>query len=136
MEPLSFEFVTVEEAKKILDGEPPVQAAPDWSELRRAPSPEDAALSDVAMRWLVSLPAGARPLVLCRRYPRIGNQLAALSANPVALHAFLVELLIDKRGGRQGFPEGIALELSRLHEYVVQQLPGANEAPGWPDLTD
>ncbi|SOZ39933.1 hypothetical protein [Cupriavidus neocaledonicus] len=136
MEPLSFEFVTVEEAKKILDGEPPVQAAPDWSELRRAPSPEDAALSDVAMRWLLSLPAAARPLVLCRRYPRIGNQLAALAANPAALHAFLVELLIDKRGGRQGFPEGIALELSRLHEYVVQQLPGASEAPGWPDLAD
>ncbi|WP_354675459.1 hypothetical protein [Cupriavidus alkaliphilus] len=136
MEPLSFEFVTVEEAKKILDGEPPVQAAPDWSELRRAPSPDDAVLSDVAMRWLLSLPAGARPLLLCRRYPRIGNQLAALSANPAALHAFLVELLIDKRGGRQGFPDGIALELSRLHEYVALQLPGANETPGWPDLTD
>ena len=136
MEPLSFEFVTVEEARKILDGAPPVQAAPDWSEQRRAPSPQDAALSDGAMRRLLSLPAGARPLVLCRRYARIGNQLAALAANPAALHAFLVELLIDKRGGRQGFPEGIALELSRLHEYVVQQLPGANEAPGWPDLTD
>ncbi|SOY60079.1 conserved hypothetical protein [Cupriavidus taiwanensis] len=136
MEPLSFEFVTVEEAKKILDGEPPVPVAPDWSELRRTPSPDDAVLSDLAMRWLLSLPAGARPLVLSRRYPRIGNQLAALSANPAALHAFLVELLIDKRGGRQGFPDGIALELSRLHEYVAQQLPGANEAPGWPDLTD
>ncbi|CAM3081391.1 hypothetical protein [Cupriavidus taiwanensis] len=136
MEPLTFEFVTVEEARKILDGEPPVQVAPDWNGLRRAPSPEDAVLSDAAMRWLLSLPAEARPLVLCRRYPRIGNQLAALCANPAALHAFLVELLIDKRGGRQGFPDGIALELSRLHAYMVRQLPGVDDAPGWPDLTD
>lgn len=136
MEPLSFEFVTVEEAKKILDGEPPVQAVPDWNDLRRAPSPEDTVLSEAAMRWVLSLPGEARPLLLCRRYPRIGNQLAALSANPAALLAFLVELLIDKRGGRQGFPDGIALELSRLHEYLVRQLPRANDAPGWPDRTD
>ncbi|NOV24377.1 hypothetical protein E5S69_12755 [Cupriavidus necator] len=136
MEPLSFEFVTVEEAKKILDGEPPVQAVPDWNDLRRPPSPEDAVLSDAAMRWVLSLPAEARPLLLCRRYPRIGNQLAALSANPAALHAFLVELLIDKRGGRQGFPDGIALELSRLHEYMVRQLSCGSDAPGCPDLTD
>ncbi|WP_427307329.1 hypothetical protein [Cupriavidus sp. H39] len=136
MEPLSFEFVTVEEAKKILDGEPPVQAAPDWSDLRRPPAPQDTVLSDLAMRWVLSLPGEARPLMLCRRYPRIGNQLAALSANPAALHDFLVELLIDKRGGRQGFPDGIALELSRLHAYLVRQLPGGSDAPGWPDLTD
>ncbi|CAJ95389.1 hypothetical protein CMPELA_21980 [Cupriavidus necator] len=136
MEPLSFEFVTVEEAKKVLDGAPPVQTEPDWSGVRRPPSPKDTLLSDVAMRWLASLPAEARPVELCRRYARIGNHLAALSTNPAALRAFLVELLIDKRGGRQGFPDGIALELSRLHEYMVQQLPGSGGGQGWPELGD
>ncbi|WP_432262030.1 hypothetical protein [Cupriavidus sp. TMH.W2] len=136
MEPLSFEFVTVEEAKKVLDGAPPAQAEPDWSGLRRPPSPDDTVLSDVAMRWLASLPAEARPVELCRRFARIGNHLAALSVHPAALHAFLVELLIDKRGGRQGFPDGIALELSRLHEYMVQRLPGAGGEQQWPEQAD
>ncbi|AQV97043.1 hypothetical protein BJN34_24590 [Cupriavidus necator] len=136
MEPLSFEFVTVEEAKKVLDGAPPVQAEPDWSGVRRPPAPEDTMLSDVAMRWLASLPAEARPVELCRRYARIGNQLAALSVHPAALHAFLVELLIDKRGGRQGFPDGIALELSRLHEFMVGRLQGGDGEQGGPELAD
>lgn len=136
MEPLSFEFVTVEEAKKVLDGAPPVQAEPDWSDVRRPPSPEDMVLTDIAIRWLASLPVEARPVELCRRYARIGNQLAALSVHPGALHAFLVELLIDKRGGRQGFPDGIALELSRLHEYMVQRVPGEDGEQGWPGLMD
>jgi hypothetical protein len=136
MEPLSFEFVTVEEAKKVLDGPPPLQAEPDWNGVRRPPSPEDSVLTDVALRWLASLPPEARPLELCRRYSRIGNQLAALSANPAALHAFLVELLIDKRGGRQGFPDGIALELSRLHEHIVQCLLTPDTEQGWPAQPD
>ncbi|SCU76654.1 conserved hypothetical protein [Cupriavidus necator] len=136
MEPLSFEFVTVEEAKKVLDGAPPVHAEPDWSGVRRTPSPQDTLLSDVAMRWLASMPAEARPVELCRRYARIGNQLAVLSANPAALHAFLVALLIDKRGGRQGFPDGIAFELSRLHEYVVGLLPGLGGQQGWSEVVD
>jgi hypothetical protein len=136
MEPLSFEFVTVEEAKKVLDGEPPVHAAPDWSGQRRPPSSDDTVLSDVAMRWLASLPAEVRPLELCRRYARIGNQLAALSANPAALHAFLVELLIDRRGGRQGFPDGIGLELSRLHDHTAQRLSPAEDEQGWSDVVE
>ncbi len=79
-------------------------------------------LTTVAMRWLSSLPAEARPIELCRRYPRIGNQLAALWSHPIAIGTYLEDLLIDKRGGRQGFPDGIALELSRLQEHLQQTL--------------
>lgn len=120
MELLSFEFVSVEEAKLILDGALPAQAEPHWPTLRRPEPPESRVLSIAAMRWLASLPAGARPMELCRRYPRIGNQLAALWPHPTAIRAYLEDLLIDKRGGRQGFPGGIAIELSQLQEYLLQ----------------
>ncbi|QYY28072.1 MULTISPECIES: hypothetical protein [Cupriavidus] len=123
MEPISFEFVSVEEAKQILDGAPPTQVEPDWPTLRRPVPPDSLALNITAMRWLMSLPPEARPMELCRRYPRIGNQLAALWPHPTAIRAYLEDLLIDKRGGRQGFPGGIATELSQLQEYLLQGQP-------------
>jgi hypothetical protein len=129
MDPISFEFVTVEEAKKVLDGGPPATAAVDWSELRQAPDPINLSLTPVALRWLAQLPREVRPLELFYAYPRIGNHLAALG-NAATVSAFLAELLIDKRGGRQGFPGGIAGELSRLQEFLLTLLqPGGTDTP-------
>ncbi len=123
MEPISFEFVSVEEAKQILDGAPSAQAEPDWPSLRRPVPPDSLALTPTAVRWLAALPPEARPLELCRRFPRIGNQLAALCSHPDGILAYLEDLLIDKRGGRQGFPDDIALELSRLQEHLQRPQP-------------
>lgn len=129
MDPLSFEFVTVEEAKKVLDGGPPASAQVDWSEVRQAPDRVNLSLTPVALRWLAQLPREVRPLELFYAYPRIGNQLAALG-NAAAVSTFVGELLIDKRGDRQGFPGGIALELSRLQEFLLQLLhPGDSDGP-------
>ncbi|MFJ1259954.1 hypothetical protein [Cupriavidus sp. CuC1] len=122
MEPLSFEFVTVEEARLILDGAVPTEGEPDWAGMRLPESAEAKTLSPTALKWLAVLPPEARPLELCRTYPRIGNQLAALGANPAALSDFLADLLIDKRGGRQGFPGGIALEISKLQEHLLRTM--------------
>ncbi|MDF3838671.1 hypothetical protein P3W85_37910 [Cupriavidus basilensis] len=122
MEPLSFEFVTVEEAKQILDGIVPAKDVPDWAGMRRPSSPEAQSISVAALKWLAMLPPEVRPLALCRAYPRIGNQLAALSGDPAALSAYLGDLLIDRRGGRQGFPDGVALELSRLQEHLLRMM--------------
>ncbi|MCA3182626.1 MULTISPECIES: hypothetical protein [unclassified Cupriavidus] len=121
MDPLSFEFVTVEEAKKVLDGDPPASAQADWSDSRQAPDPVNLSLTPVALRWLAQVPRDVRPLELFATYPRIGNQLAALG-NAAAVSSFLADLLIDKRGDRQGFPGGIALELSRLQDYLLELL--------------
>jgi hypothetical protein len=130
MEPLSFEFVTVEEAKKVLDGEPPASAATDWSEARQPIDPATQALTPVALKWLAQLPREVRPFELFHTYPRIANQLAALG-NAAAVSAFLGELLIDKRGDRQGFPGGIAQELSRLQEHLLRALqPDLGDGPG------
>jgi len=121
MDPLSFEFVTVEEAKKVLDGDPPAMAAVDWTGMRQPANASTQMLTPDALRWLAQLPREFRPLELFHTYPRIGNQLTALN-NPAAISAFVGDLLIDKRGGRQGFPGGIALELSRLQEHLLQLL--------------
>ncbi|MCP3020442.1 hypothetical protein [Cupriavidus basilensis] len=122
MEPLSFEIVTVEEARLILDGAVPTPGEPDWAGRRQPETAEAKTLSATALKWLAVLPPQARPLELCRSYPRIGNQLAALWADPAALSDFLADLLIDKRGGRQGFPGGIALELSQLQEHLLRTM--------------
>ncbi|RZT36680.1 hypothetical protein [Cupriavidus agavae] len=118
MDPLSFEFVSVEEAKKVLDGEPPASAQVDWSALREPPDAARLALSPAALKWLAYLPREVRPLELFHAYPRIANQMAALG-NGAAVSALLSELLIDRRGGRQGFPAGVATELTRLQEYLL-----------------
>jgi len=130
MDPLSFEFVSVEEAKKVLDGNPPAASLIDWSELRQPPDPVNLTLTPAALRWLAQLPREVRPLELFHTYPRIANQLAALG-NAAAVSAVLAELLIDKRGGRQGFPDGVAQELSRLQDFLLQLLrPAGTPSPG------
>jgi hypothetical protein len=118
MDPLSFEFVTVEEAKKVLDGDPATVAPIDWTGLRQAANTSAHMLAPDTLRWLAQLPREVRPLELFHTYPRIANQLAALG-NAAAVSAFVGDLLIDKRGDRQGFPGGIALELSRLQEHLL-----------------
>lgn len=122
MDPISFEFVSVEEARRILDGDPPAQAELDWSGLRDPQTLVPQKLAAPALRWLRELPPEARPLELFHAYPRIGNQLAVLAGNEAALLAYLADLLIDRRGDRQGFPGGIAQELSRLHAYLTGTL--------------
>jgi hypothetical protein len=55
--------------------------------------------------------------------------LAALG-DAAGVSAFLGELLIDKRGDRQGFPGGIAQELSRLQEHLLRSLqPNIGDGP-------
>lgn len=133
MDPISFEFVSVEEARKILDGEVPASGTVDWRDARQPPDPATQALMPAALKWLAQLPREVRPFELFHTYPRIGNQLAALAGQqgyPTPVTLFLADLLIDKRGGRQGFPGGIAQELSRLQEHLLQssQPPGADPA--------
>lgn len=129
MDPLLFEFVSVEEAKKALDGDLPASTLVDWSELRQPEGPLSLSLTPATLKWLAYLPREVRPLELFHAYPRIANQLAALG-NAAAVSTFVGELLIDKRGGRQGFPGGVALELSRLQEYLLQLLqPSAPDVP-------
>ena len=83
-------------------------------------------------RWIASLPRELRPLALLRKYPRIANRLANCACDPVVMRAYFFELLIDRRGGREGFPQDVQSELLALRAHYdachVQSDPRAGTA--------
>lgn len=54
------------------------------------------------------------PFALERQYERILARVARLWATP-EMHAYFEDLMIDKRGGRQGFPADVARDIFRLN---------------------
>lgn len=83
--------------------------------IQRARSPREATLSTQAALWYAELPAEVQPEMLAERFPAIVNRLAAAWPESRQARALLDELLIDRRGGRSGFPSRVLSELLRLH---------------------
>ena len=77
-----------------------------------------------AARWAVSLPVEVQPVALVQRLPRIANALARLWRDNIGLRLYLDDLLVDRRGGRRGFPSEIHNELLALREYREGRYPG------------
>jgi hypothetical protein len=115
MKPLEFKTVSVEEARRALEGEP---AKPSASKLtdNRTQTPKEPLL-DVTRAWLASLPQDVRPMELARQFPRIANRLRHLWKQVAMCEEYLDALLVDRRGTRKGFPPKIAQELEALREY-------------------
>jgi hypothetical protein len=84
----------------------------DWSR-KRMTAPLNVILPSTLL-WAGDLPKQVRPMALMRRFPRIANLLAANWKDPTAFYKYIGNLLIDRRGGRQGFPPEIKEELVRL----------------------
>jgi hypothetical protein len=86
------------------------------------------------MRWAATLPIECRPIALLRKYPRIANLLARDWNDPLECQRYLDELLIDRRGGRRGFPADVHGDLLALRDFYRDRhinLPTAgNGAPG------
>jgi hypothetical protein len=80
----------------------------------RDPSRQDPTLKPHTVAWAERLPAALRPNELMRRYPRVANRLALCWNDPVLTNRLLEDLLVDRRGGRQGFPAPIRSELIRI----------------------
>jgi len=74
-------------------------------------------------KWLARLPRIVRPLALLRRYPRIANNMAGAWGDPKAFRAYLDDLLIDRRGNRQGFAPEIQRELVLLRFHYEEEHP-------------
>jgi hypothetical protein len=88
----------------------------------RAPQPPvPEALSPIASAWMRALPARLRPLQMCNAYPRIANRIAGAWGDTEITDGVFNELLLDRRGGRKGFPPAIATEILRLHAYHEQR---------------
>ena len=79
-------------------------------------------LLPIAERWSDALPAGLRPTALIAYYPRIANLLALHWDDRGALTAYLDQLLVDRRGHRQGFPPPVLAELRRLRDHAYGAL--------------
>ncbi len=87
----------------------------DWSRFRKA-APLDKPLAATVV-WCKTLASNIQPFALLEKYPRIANQIAASWHDPVALSAYFENLLIDRRGGRQGFPPDVQHDLLALNEH-------------------
>ncbi len=75
------------------------------------------------MNWASTLPPDARPSALLAKFPRIANLIAVLWQDPNSLRRYVDDLLVDKRGNRQGFPLDVLRELFALRAYYDEVNP-------------
>lgn len=93
----------------------PTDAADDWQQVRKA-RPADYLLP-ISERWVEHLPNDIVPVALATQFPRIVNLVAMQWEDRRACPAYFEELLMDRRGGRRGFPAEVRRDLSRLRNY-------------------
>ncbi|MEO6745447.1 MAG: hypothetical protein ABIS28_16125 [Caldimonas sp.] len=113
----------------------PIRAAPATTHgpaARALRNAQDDTLSPAAHAWVRSLPAAMRPLELCNVYPRIANRLARCWDDIGQTHDVFNDLLVDRRGGRKGFPSPIASELLRLQAFHERRLTATVPKTGAP----
>jgi len=72
---------------------------------------------------MAAMPPALRPAGTAQLFPRIANQLAALWKRPEEFAPYLSDLLIDKRGGRTGFPVAILRELEAMKWHYATLHP-------------
>ena len=80
----------------------------------RDPGRQEQTLKPHTLEWAERLPAGMRPNELMQRYPRVANRLALCWNDAALTNRLLEDLLVDRRGGRQGFPPLVRSELIRI----------------------
>ena len=126
MDLIPFEKVSVLEAKAVLDEDIlRGRQEKNWAQLRRLVGPADLALTEATYSWLLTLPTEVWPLWLVKRFPRIANHFADVWRRPSACEDLFVELLLDERGTRQGFPEEVTREIMALKLYFDTEAEAA-----------
>ena len=93
----------------------------EWSRVRRA-RPLDQLLPGT-LHWAESFPLET-PVHLVRTFPRVANRLAIAWQDPNAVQEVLDDVLIDRRGGRRGFPPPVQQELLRLRAFNLGRRSG------------
>jgi len=92
----------------------------DWTPARNARPLNDLLAS--TRRWADSLPTLGRPDTLMRMYPRLANSIATAWSDPIAAQAVLDDLLVDRRGGRSGFPMLVRADLMQLRSILYGRM--------------
>jgi hypothetical protein len=123
MKSLEFEKVSVDDARKALDG-PPRTAKNDRAVavVRRGPD-VNPVLLDATVAWMAELPYAVRPTELANRFPRIANSIAELWRRVSRCEEYLDSLVVDQRGDRKGFPPAVALEITALRAHFAELHP-------------
>jgi hypothetical protein len=73
--------------------------------------------------WAATLPVHVQPRALMCQFPRIANLIAAMWADANSLRRYVDDLLVDKRGNRQGFPVDVLRELFALRAHYDEIRP-------------
>jgi hypothetical protein len=132
-DPGAFEFekVSVADARKALDesgaGAYAVRRQPENWEAKRKDTPPET-LSDATHAWLAELPEAVRPKQLALRYARLANRLCEVWGTRAKCERLLDDLMIDRRGGRKGFPLPVANELATLRDHYFRLHRGGPSA--------
>ena len=107
----------------------------DPTRRRQPASPYDRSLNRSTIGWLNELPRVVVPMALATQFPRIVNRLARFWDSPAMIEECFRDLLVDRRGGRKGFPEPILDELYALAQYYCT-LHKNLEAELWNSILD
>jgi hypothetical protein len=87
---------------------------PEAASNRRPSHSDDFVLAEDASAWIATLAQEVQPRVTLLMFPRIVNRLARCWNDDEMLELLFDELLIDHRGGRQGFPPEVHAEILAL----------------------
>jgi hypothetical protein len=103
----------------------------DPTSLRRPERQQDRELTENAVLWANGLPSRLRPNLLLARYPRVANRLALCWPDKGLTQHLFDDLLVDKRGGRRGFPPPVRAELVQLRGACPRAIPADSTTPHW-----
>jgi len=96
----------------------------NWTK-RRMSEPANGLLKPT-FAWASSLPQDVQPRTLLYKFPRIANLIAAMWQDPNSIRRYVDDLLVDKRGSRQGFPVEVLRELFQLRAYYDEMHPDSS----------
>jgi hypothetical protein len=102
----------------------------DWARARSPLRERDLTLAGNTHAWLARLPPGVQPQRLGAKFPGVANRLALCWDDHALIERVFDSLLLDRRGGRAGFPPGVANELMRLRAYRARFTQADDTAPG------
>ena len=81
-------------------------------------------LDSAADIYLRGLPGLKYPQALVDRFPRIANKIVSLKNDKRQLRAYFESLTNDDRGGRQGFPFNVLMNIQDLREAMLGDVTG------------
>jgi hypothetical protein len=106
-------------ANPVIDPAAAADATPDTPRIAQAGcSGSDATARARALAEKLSARGVAIP-VLMARFPHVVDRIATAWGDPALLAAMFEDLLVDDRGGRQGFPREAAQELFAVHRCAA-----------------